>query len=139
VRSFINELRHEGRAILICTHNLDEADRLCDRIAVFKTRLLALDSPSNLRRALFGRTVVFHLTEARPQFLESLRSLDFIHSAEIVEDKLLVTLDDPNTYNPRLVELLVSLGAQIRFIGEIRQTLEDVYLNLVNHTQEPRQ
>ncbi len=139
VRSFINELRHEGRAILICTHNLDEADRLCDRIAVFKTRLLAVDSPGNLRRALFGRTVVFHLTEARQPFLESVHNQDFIHSAEIVEDKLLVTLDDPDTYNPRLVELLVSLGAHIRFIGEIRQTLEDVYLNLVNHSQEPRQ
>jgi ABC-2 type transport system ATP-binding protein len=137
VRSFIQELRHEGRAILLTTHNLDEADRLCDRIAVFKTRLLALDSPSNLRCTLFGRTVVFHLAKARPQFLDSVRALDFIHSAEYVEDKLVVTLDDPETYNPHLVSLLVSQGAQIRFIGEIRQSLEDVYLKLVNHTQEP--
>jgi len=108
VRSFIQELRHEGRVILLTTHNLDEADRLCDRIAVFKTRLLALDSPGNLRRTLFERTVVFHLTEVRPQYLESLRSLDYIHSADIIDNKLVVTLDDPETYNPQMVSLLVA-------------------------------
>jgi len=50
VREFIGELRAEGRAIVLCTHNLDEADRLCDRIAVFRTRILALDTPAALRR-----------------------------------------------------------------------------------------
>ena len=61
VRDFIAELRREGRTIFLCTHNLDEADRLCDRIGVFRQRLLALDSPAALRRQLFGRTVVIHL------------------------------------------------------------------------------
>ena len=61
VREFVAELKHEGRAIFLCTHNLDEADRLCDRVAVFRTRLLALDTPAALRRQLFGRSVVFHL------------------------------------------------------------------------------
>jgi ABC-2 type transport system ATP-binding protein len=46
VRDFIAELSKEGRTIFLCTHNLDEADRLCDRIAVFKTRLLVLDTPA---------------------------------------------------------------------------------------------
>jgi ABC-2 type transport system ATP-binding protein len=53
VRDFITELRQEGRTIFLCTHNLDEADRLCDRIGVFKSRLLVVDSPANLRRQLF--------------------------------------------------------------------------------------
>lgn len=136
VRSFIDELRHAGRTILITTHNLDEADRLCDRIAVFKTHLLALDSPANLRRALHGRTVVFHLRKARPQYLESIRSQDFVHTVEQVEDKLIVSLEDPESDNPRLVQLLVAQGADIQFIGELRRTLEDVYLSLVQNPQE---
>jgi len=45
VREFIVELKREGRTIFLCTHNLDEADRLCDRVGVFKTRLLVVDSP----------------------------------------------------------------------------------------------
>ncbi len=49
VREFIAELKKEGRTIFLCTHNLDEADRLCDRVGVFKTRLLVVDTPANLR------------------------------------------------------------------------------------------
>jgi ABC-2 type transport system ATP-binding protein len=60
VRDFIEELKTQGRTILLCTHNLDEADRLCDRIAIFKTRLIAVDSPENLRKHLYGRRVAFH-------------------------------------------------------------------------------
>ena len=63
VRDFIAELKSEGRTIFLCTHNLDEADRLCDRIAVFKTHLRVVDSPAGLRKELYGRQVVFHLAE----------------------------------------------------------------------------
>ena len=66
VRDFIAELSRQGRTIFLCTHNLDEADRLCDRIGVFKTRLLVVDTPERLRRQLFGRKVVFHLRAMLP-------------------------------------------------------------------------
>ncbi len=64
VHDFITDLRKEGRTIFLCTHNLDEADRLCDRVGVFKTHLLVVDSPANLRSQLFGRKVVFHLAKS---------------------------------------------------------------------------
>src|SRR4030065_2259821 len=63
VHDFIIELKNEGRTIFLCTHNLDEADRLCDRIGVFKSHLLVVDTPANLRSQLFERKVVFHLVE----------------------------------------------------------------------------
>src|SRR5512143_1443923 len=71
VREFIAELRKEGRTIFLCTHNLDEADRLCDRIGVFKSRLLVVDSPANLRSRVFGRKVVFHLRAANESLVSS--------------------------------------------------------------------
>ena len=55
VREFISELRREGRTILICTHNLSDAERLCDRVGVIRTRLIELETPENLRRSIFGR------------------------------------------------------------------------------------
>ena len=61
VRDFIETLRGQGRTIFLCTHNLDEAERLCDRIGVFKQRLIAVDTPEALRRQLFGRQTVIHL------------------------------------------------------------------------------
>ena len=132
VRQFIADLREEGRTIVLCTHNLDEADRLCDRIAVFKSRLLALDNPTALRRKLFGRKVVFHLVEAQNKFAQVLENYEFVQSVQIVDNKLIVSLDDPDGENPILVRGLVDAGAEIQFVGEIRQRLEDVYLQLVN-------
>ena len=131
IREFISELGEEGRTIVLCTHNLDEADRLCDRVAVFKSRLLAVDTPTNLRRNLFGRAVVFHLAEVRGQFSDALRRKDYVIEVETVENKLIVKLDDPETRNPELIHELIGLGARIQFVGEMRQSLEDVYLQLM--------
>jgi len=131
VRQFIAELREEGRTIVLCTHNLDEADRLCDRIAVLKGTLLALDSPTALRRKLFGRKVVFHLAEMQPLYAQIVSQFEFVQSAEAVDNKLVIGLDDPEEHNPAVVRSLVEAGANIQFVGEVRQRLEDVYLKLV--------
>jgi ABC-2 type transport system ATP-binding protein len=134
VRTFIAGLKQEGRTIFMCTHNLDEADRLCDRIAIFKTRILALDTPSALRRKLYGRTSVFHLRNATKKHIEALQAQTNVHEVRKVDNKLLVTLDDPEKQNPALVRSLVEAGAEVEFVGELRRTLEDVYLKLI---QEP--
>ncbi len=131
VRDFIAELRKEGRTIFLCTHNLDEADRLCDRIGVFKSRLLVVDTPQKLRQSLFGRKVVFHLTEARDGLADALRKLPFVRETKVVENKIVAIVDDPESQNPDIVRALVAAGADIRFVGELRHSLEDVYLQLV--------
>ncbi len=132
VREFIATLKEAGRTIVLSTHNLDEADRLCDRIAVLMTRLVALDTPTALRRQLFGQTVVFHLVEAKPNLAPLLETYPFVQEARLVDNKLVVTLDDPPQNNPVLIRTLVEADAQIQFVGELRRTLEDVYLHLVN-------
>jgi len=136
VREFITELRQEGRTIVICTHNLDEADRLCDRIAVFNVQMLALDTPGNLRKQLYGRTIVFHLASADEKYIKNVKKHEFVRSAEIVENKLVVNLNDPEAHNPILIRDLIELGAEIRFVGELRHSLEDVYLRLIKAREE---
>ena len=132
VRDFIIELRKKGRTIFICTHNLDEADRLCDRIGVVKTRLLVLDTPEKLRQSLFGRQVVFHLGEIQDQIPKKIRKLDFVQDVKIIDNKLLVSMDDPESRNPQIIRILVQEGVDIQFVGELRHSLEDVYLRLVH-------
>jgi ABC-2 type transport system ATP-binding protein len=131
VREFIAELRKEGRTIFLCTHNLDEADRLCDRIGVFKSRLLVVDTPTNLRASVFGRKVVFHLRMADEELGKAIRQLAFVREVKVIDNKLLITLDDPEHQNPDIVRLLVGAGADVQFVGELRHSLEDVYLQLV--------
>lgn len=137
VRDFIAELRREGRTIFLCTHNLDEADRLCDRIAVFKTRLLVVDTPERLRQQMFGRKVVFHLRNLDEAMLSKVSELPFVSEARMVDGRLLVTLDDPEKRNPEIVRQLVMEGAEIQFVGELRYSLEEVYLRLVRNDGAP--
>jgi ABC-2 type transport system ATP-binding protein len=137
VRDFIGSLKREGRSIFMCTHNLDEADHLCDRIGVFNTRLLALDTPSALRRQLYGRSVVFHLAQESSGFSGVIKKISFVQDADFIENKIVVRIDEPEIQNPILVRALVEAGADIQFVGEIRHSLEDVYLHLVkNHEGE---
>ncbi len=131
IREFIGELREQGRTIFMCTHNLDEADKLCDRIAIFNNRLLALDTPEALRRELFDRKVVFHLRAAGGDLAKVVLKRPYVHAVETMENKLVVTLDDPVKHNPEIVRALVDEGADIQFVGEVRRTLEDVYLHTV--------
>jgi len=132
VRDFIAELKTEGRTIFLCTHNLDEADRLCDRIGIFKARLITVDSPANLRKRLYGRKVVFHLKRLDPAWVDMVRTLPFVKELQAVDARLVVGLDNPEDENPVIVRHLVEAGAEIQFVGELRHSLEDVYLRLVN-------
>ena len=131
VREFIGELKGRGRTIFLCTHNLDEADRLCDRIAVVNSRLLALDTPAALRAKLYDRVVVFHLSAIAPAYEKAVSEQVFVRSVETKDNKLVVALDDPEMNNPLLIRALVDAGADIQFVGELRRSLEDVYLRLV--------
>jgi ABC-2 type transport system ATP-binding protein len=132
VRDFIEQLKESGVTIFICTHNLDEADRLCQRIGIFKTRLVAVDTPTNLRQTLFGRKVVFHVKALEPRWADLVRSLPFVSQAQAIDSRLLISLDDPEGQNPEIIRRLVEAGAQIQFVGELRHSLEDIYLQLIH-------
>ncbi len=131
VHDFINELKGKGRTIFLCTHNLDEADRLCDRVAVFKTHLRVLDAPSSLRQQVYGRQIAFHLAGSADAFLPIVQPLPYIKEAKLSDNKLILSLDDPETHNPDIIRALVAAGAAIQFVGELRYSLEDVYLQLM--------
>ena len=136
VRDFIEELKTEGRTIFLCTHNLDEADRLCDRIGVFKQRLIKVDTPSRMRTSLFGRTVEFRLRRADESIAQMLKGFDFVKNVEVGDGKLIVGLDNPEAGNPSLVKTLVEAGAEVQFVSEVRHSLEDVYFSLINGSRK---
>lgn len=134
VRDFIIETKLQGRTIFLCTHNLDEADRLCDRIAVFKTKTLVVDTPANLRARIFGRSVVFQLRHSNLEMLSLIAGLPYVKDAQLIDNKILVNLEEPESHNPDIIRLLVGAGADILFVGEQRHSLEDVYFELVENS-----
>ena len=145
VREFIETLRGQGRTIFLCTHNLDEAERLCDRIGVFKQRLIAVDTPDALRRKLFGRQTIVQLTQGSmaEQYAGTVRSLEGVKHVDCMPAQngggptLLISLDDPAARNPLIVRSLVEQGAAVQSVTEMKHSLEDVYLNLIHAERAP--
>jgi ABC-2 type transport system ATP-binding protein len=140
VRDFIETLRGQGRTIFLCTHNLDEAERLCDRIGVFRHRLIAVDTPDALRERVFGRQTEVHLATLDDALVDAVRALPFVRSVSVTAGddgggSLVIALADPASQNPVIVQTLVARGGRIRYVTEQRHSLEDVYLNLM-HTGE---
>jgi ABC-2 type transport system ATP-binding protein len=135
VRDLVRTLRSEGRTVFLTTHNLQEVEDLCDTIAVFRTRLLAVGKPDELRDRLFGRGTIIQIAGDAAAWAKAAQDLPFVRSISIEGSRLQVMLDDPETQNPQLVQALVQAGAPIRFVEPLAHSLEQVYLELVA-TQE---
>jgi len=139
IRDFIEELKTEGRTIFMTTHNLDEADKLCDIVGIFQQKLIALDTPAALRSQLFGRTVVFHLGTVNPEWSTLLGGLNGVRKVEAKENKLVVSLEDPEKQNPAIIRKLVELGADLQFVGEVRHSLEQIYIETLRAPKEEKE
>ncbi|TMD58302.1 MAG: ABC transporter ATP-binding protein [Chloroflexi bacterium] len=131
VRDLILALRAEGRTVFLCTHNLDEADRLCDRIALFRRRTVRVDTPTNLRREVYGAWTEIRLREARPEHLRRVQAVEGVRNASLFDSTLRVDLDDPLRTNPKVIRALVEVGADVAFVTEGKPSLEDVYLQIM--------
>jgi ABC-2 type transport system ATP-binding protein len=135
VRDFVIELKKEKRTIFINTHNLDEADRLCDRIAILKTKLIAVDSPKNLERSLYKRKTIIHLERVSNKIIDAVEKLSAVKNVRTSDNKLILDIDAPEKDNPEVVRTIVEAGGKIQYVTELRSTLEDVYLKLIREAQ----
>jgi ABC-2 type transport system ATP-binding protein len=131
VRDFILELKKEKRTIFLNTHNLDEAERLCDRIAILKTKLVAVDSPKNLERSLYNRKTIVHLRNVTSAVTAAVEKVGAVKNVRVSDNKLILEIDDPEEVNPEVVRAIVGAGGSIQYVTELRSTLEDVYLKLI--------
>ena len=138
VRQFILALKSQGRTILLCTHNLDEAERLCDRIAVLKTQALAINTPVALRKRLFGNRVVIRVNTLSPAHIAAVQVLPFVSGIDHDQNRMFVQLSDPQEQTPQVVRTLVNAGAEIQSVVEQQHSLSDVYLKLVEGADSSR-
>lgn len=136
VRKLIRRLKEEGRAIFLSTHNLGEAESLCDRIGLFRTRLIALDSPKNLRNRLFQRQVVVELSSIDKELVQAVRNLNFVQQVEVKKTQLIIELKDFDKNRPELVRRIVQKEGSIQSVSERKHSLEEIYLTLIKEEKE---
>ena len=134
VRDFILNLKNEKKTIFLNTHNLDEAQRICDRIAILNTRLMAVGSPEELEHSVgMGRTVI-QLEQISDAILNSVKKLA-LGKISSEESKLTVELEDPYRQNPKVVRAIVEAGGNVQSVSVSSSSLEDAYLKLVREKE----
>jgi ABC-2 type transport system ATP-binding protein len=136
VRQLIRTLREEGRTIFLSTHNLNEAEMLCSRIAVIHTRLLALDTPEQLRRRFFRRQIIVQLEASDAGVMEVVKRLPFVQEVRDEGSQLILELTDPERNRPELVKAIVEAGGRVIAVSEKQYPLEEVYLRLLHEENQ---
>lgn len=132
VRNAIKTLRSEDRAIIVCTHNLVEAEDLADKIAIIRAgRIIALGTPSELKQQLLGPA------EYRITFKQNVNNRQLPLPTDLVvidkgPDWMLFSTDSPKEINPLLLKNLLSADFSVVKLEEIERSLESVYLQAVN-------
>jgi ABC-2 type transport system ATP-binding protein len=134
VRDFILELKREKRTIFLNTHNLDEAQRVCDRIGILNTKLVAEGTPEQLMESLEGRKTEVQLQQVTPAVTGTVERLG-LRYVVADDNRLVIDVRDPEKENPGIMESIVAAGGHIQFITEKHATLEEVYLKLVRDEQ----
>ena len=129
VRRLLEHRRGQGCTILVSTHNLDETERLADRVAVVQRRLIAIDTPVGLRRRLTQGRIVVRVAGLASACLSAVRPFD--GSAAVDGQLLTLCLPDLERDTPALVRALVEAGARILEVRPETAALEDVYLHLL--------
>ena len=130
VRDFILQLKKEKKTIFLNTHNLDEAQRICDRVGIMNTKLMALGSPQQLEQMVSGRRTVIELPQITKAVSVALEKLS-LNDYSTAGNKVSFTVSDPDSENWPVINAIVGAGGHIRTVSVVGSSLEETYLKLV--------
>jgi ABC-2 type transport system ATP-binding protein len=134
VRDFLLQLKQEKRTILLNTHQLAEAERVCDRVGIMHTRLIAVGTPEGLRSTVGDgaarRATAIQLAVVSDAVVAAARDTSRA-DVTVAGNTITIPVDKPERDNPRLVKAIVAAGGEIQFISGSAPTLEETYLRLL--------
>jgi len=131
-RMLLEARRAAGCAILVSTHNLDEAERLADRVAVLHERLVAIDEPAALRARLTTGRLIVRVAGDPAAYVDVVRMI-VGPAAALSADRTTLTVQLPggDRQTPSIVNALVAAGAEVVEVRPEMPALEDVYMHLM--------
>jgi ABC-2 type transport system ATP-binding protein len=140
VHELIAALRQRGVTIFLTTHRLEEAERLCDRVAILNRTLRTIGRPDELRERLFAKTLTVRTLVPLPEpggVFAGLPAVDGWHQDGPAI--YLLGVSDSAVAAPAVTRALVAAGADVVSISESHHSLEDVYLELIDEDEEASQ
>jgi len=138
VHELVASLREQGVTIFLTTHRLEEAERLCDRVAIMNTTLRMTGRPDELREQLFRRSLDVRLRAPLDDPEAVFGAVSEVEGWEQTPSGYTLTVSDPDLGAPSLARALVGAGADILSIAESHHSLEDVYLELIDEDVEAK-
>jgi ABC-2 type transport system ATP-binding protein len=121
----------QGKAVLLCTHNLGEAERLCQRLSIVANgRQVAEGTPRLLKQGV-RRPIWLRLAQVEDSHLAALAEISGVLAPTRRNGAIVFDTDDPSQVNPAVVARIVALGGQVIAVEEQPVSLEDVYLALM--------
>ena len=141
VHGLITALRDRGVTVFLTTHRLDEAERLCDRVAIMDTSLRTIGRPDELRQTLFNRSLAVSTAAPLAHPDQVFAGLPAVQGWQAADQpatgpaSYVLTVTNPAQAAPAVTRALVAAGADVLSIAESQHTLEDVYLSLVDDTE----
>jgi ABC-2 type transport system ATP-binding protein len=138
VHELIASLREQGVTIFLTTHRLDEAERLCDRVAILNTTLRLIGRPDELRARLFRRSLDLRLCKPLDDPKTVFGTVPEVEGWEQTPSGYALIVSDPTLAAPALARALVAADVDILSIAESHHSLEDVYLELIDEDVEAK-
>jgi ABC-2 type transport system ATP-binding protein len=128
----IGELHRAGQTIVLTTHYMEEADQLCERVAIIDHgKLLALDTPVQLKRSIGADTEVrIHAGGNIPALARTLEEMPGVEQVRIVDETVFVYLKAGGPTLPEIITRATSAGCDVRDVGVTETSLETVFINL---------
>ena len=133
VHELIDELRQRGVTIFLTTHRLEEAERLCDRVAILNRTMRTIGRPAELREQLFAKTLAVKTLVPLPQPGRVFDGLPAVEGwRESDSGAYVVSVSDSTVAAPAVTRALVEAGADVLSVSESYHSLQDVYLELID-------
>jgi ABC-2 type transport system ATP-binding protein len=134
VRDFILRLKNEKKTIFLNTHNLDEAQRICDHIGILKTKLITVNTPEQLEKTVWGSKTLIQLEEVNDSILAAVKKLQ-PKDLTVDENRIILELADPKKENPDYIQEIVSAGGRIQYVTQLNPGLEETYIKVLQETK----
>lgn len=131
VRNFIECLKKEKTTVFLCTHNLEEASNLSDRVCIIKRKIIRIATLSELQSDDKNKRVEIVFTDDADRYIKLMEEIDEIKNIQTDKNKATLVIEKPEISNPIIIKKLVDSSAQVLYFNEIKATLEEIYLDLI--------
>ena len=131
VRNFIDSLKKEKTTVFLCTHNLEEASSLSDRVCIIKKKIVRIATLSELQSGDRGKRVEIVFADDAGRYVKLLDEISQIKNIQTEKNRAIMIIENPEVSNPIVLKKLINKGAEIIYFNQIKASLEEIYLDLI--------